>query len=171
MKDFSQYELGQSNDGAIEIGTRDENADAALELIKQATQKIAIISRELDPFVFDQLELVEAMKNVVLNNRHAEVRIIVFEPELISRRGHKLLDISGKLSSFIHFRKAANEYKSFNESVVIADEIGYLFRENYERYRGKVNFNSRRESKSLLDVFNNMWETAKPDPNLRRVLI
>lgn len=171
MKDFSEYELGQSNDGPLEISTRDENAAAALELVKQTTQKIAIISRELDPFVFDQLEFVEAIKNIVLNNRHAEVRIIVFEPELITRRGHKLLDISGKLSSYIHFRKAANEYKSFNESVLIADDIGYLFRENYERYRGKVNFNSRRESKTLLDVFDNMWESAKPDPNLRRVLI
>ncbi|MEM7027159.1 MAG: hypothetical protein AAF410_02905 [Pseudomonadota bacterium] len=171
MKDFSEFQLGQSNDGQLEVTTRNENAAAVLELVKQATQKLAIISRELDPFVFDHLELADAMKDVVLNNRRAEVRIIVFEPELISRRGHKLLDISGKLSSYIHFRKAANEYKSFNESVVIADEIGYLFRENYERYRGKVNFNSRRESKSLLDVFNNMWESAKTDPNLRRVMI
>ena len=68
-------------------------------------------------------------------------------------------------------RKPAPEYKKFNEAVLIADEIGYLFRENVERYKGKVNFNSRRESKYLLEVFDDMWEKAKPDPNLRRMHI
>ena len=171
MIDFSEHRLGVSTEKQIDVSTRDENAAAALELVKQCKQKIAIISRELDPFVYDQLELTDAMKDMILANRFSEVRIIVFEPELISRRGHKLLDLGGKLSSFIELRKASNEYKSFNEAVIIVDEIGYLFRENYERYRGKANFNSRREAKSLLEVFDSMWETAKPDPNLRRVLI
>ncbi|MEQ8938233.1 MAG: hypothetical protein RLT30_05985, partial [Gammaproteobacteria bacterium] len=82
-----------------------------------------------------------------------------------------LLDLGNYLSSFIHFKKVAKEYRSFNEAVLIADEVGYVFRENIERYRGKVNFNSRSESKSLLDVFDNRWEASKPDPNLRRVII
>ncbi len=171
MHDFSQYELGQSTEGAIDISSRQENADAALELIKQCKQKLAIISHELDPFVYDRLEVVEALKQMVLGNRFAEVRILVFEPELIVRRGHKLIDLSGKLSSFVHFRKPSPEYKAFNEAVLIADDVGYLFRENRERYRGKVNFNSRRESKALLDVYESMWNSAKPDPNLRRVHI
>ncbi len=171
MIDFSDYDLGQSTDGAINISTRQENADAALELVSQTRQKISIISTELDPFVYDQPEFVEALRKVVIGNRYAEVRVIVFEAALISRRGHKILDLAGKLSSFIELRKASNEYRSFNEAVMIVDEVGYLFRENRERYKGKVNFNSRRESKALLEVFNAMWETATPDPNLRRVLI
>lgn len=171
MIDFSEHRLGESTEGQIDVSSRDENAQAALELISQSRQKIAIISRELDPFIYDQLELVEAMKKMVLANRFAEVRILVFEPALIVQRGHKLVDLAGKLSSFIHFRKPSPEYKSFNEAVLIADEVGYLYRENRERYKGKVNFNSRRESKHLMDVFEPMWESAKPDPNLRRVLI
>lgn len=171
MMDFSEQVLGKSTTGKITITTRDENAAAALEMIRQAKQKIAIISHELDPYVYDQLEFREALKDMVLNNRFAQVRIIVFKPEVIVRRGHKLLDLGNYLSSFIQFKKVAKEYRSFNEAVLIADEVGFVFRENIERYRGKVNFNSRGESKSLLDVFDNMWEAAKPDPNLRRVII
>ncbi len=171
MLDFSEYELGRSTEGAIQIKTREENAAACLEMVKQCQQKLAIISHDLDPFVYDQFELVEALRKLVTNNRYVEVRILVFEPEKIVRRGHKLIDLAGKISSFIEMRKPSVEYKKFNEAVLIADEVGYVFRENIERYKGKLNFNNRRESKYLLDVFNDMWDKAKPDPNLRRMHI
>ena len=171
MIDFSEQVLGKSTTGQVIITTREENTAATLEMIRQAKQKIAIISQELDPYVYDQLDFREALKQLVLNNRFSEVRIIVFKPEIIVRRGHMLLDLGNRLSSFIRFKKVAKEYRSFNEAVLIADDVGFVFRENIERYRGKVNFNSRSESKSLLDVFDNMWEASKPDPNLRRVII
>jgi hypothetical protein len=171
MHNFADYRLGESTDEPLKVETRQDNAAAALELVKQSTQKLAIISQELDPNIYDQTEFLDALRKLAINNRYVEVRIIVFEPELIVRRGHKLLDLAGKISSFIEMRKVLEKYKSFNESVLIADEVGYLYRESTERYRGKVNFNSRRESKHLLDVFNNMWETATPDQNLRRMHI
>lgn len=171
MQNFSDYILGESTDGDLKIDTRQENADAALELAKQCKYKLAIISKDLDPFVYDQFEFIEALRKIALNGRHAEIRIIVFEPESVVRKGHKLLDLAGKISSYIELRKPSAEYKKFNEAVLIADEVGYLFRENAERYKGKVNFNGRRESKYMLEVFDDMWETAKPDPNLRRMHI
>lgn len=171
MLNFADYTLGESTEEALKISTREENAAAALELVKQSSQKLAIISHELDPNVYDQADFLDVLRKLAINNRYVEVRIIVFEPELIVRKGHKLLDLAGKISSFIEMRKVSSKYKSFNESVLIADEVGYLYRESKERYKGKVNFNSRRESKHLLDVFNNMWETAKSDPNLRRMHI
>ena len=171
MLDFSNYELGKSTQGSLKIETRQENAEATLELVKQCKQKLAIVSHDLDPYIYDQIDLVDAMRKLAIRNRHVEIRILVFEPELVVRRGHKLLDLAGKVSSFIQMRKPSKDYDKFNEAVLIADEVGYLFRENAERYKAKLNFNSRRESKYLLEVFDSMWETAKPDPNLRRMLI
>ncbi len=171
MIDFADYTLGKTTDDAVNITTREENAAAALELVKQAKQKLAIISQELDPHVYDQPDFLEALRKLAIRNRNVEIRIIVFEPELIVRRGHKLIDLATKITSYIEMRKVSEKYKTFNESLLVADRVGYLYRESTERYKGKVNFNSRRESKHLLDVFNEMWETAKPDANLRRVLI
>lgn len=171
MFDFSEYELGKSTQGAFKIDKREENAEAALELVKQSQRKLAIISHDLDPHVYNQDDFLEAVKKLALKNRHAEIRILVFEPEKIVQKGHKLLDLSRKISSFIEIRKPSKDYKKFNEAVLIADEVGYLYRENVERYKAKVNFNSRRESKYLLEVFDEMWETAQSDPNLRRMHI
>lgn len=171
MHDYSEYRLGESSDETLDVISRDDNAEAALELVKQCKQKLAIISHELDPLVYDQADLVEAMRQLALKGRNVEIRIIVFEPELIVRKGHKIIDLAGKVSSFIEIRKIASEFKSFNETLLVADNSGYLYRENLERYKGKLNFNGRRESKHLLEAFNKMWNTAKPDANLRRMHI
>ena len=171
MHNFADYKLGESSDETLNIDTRQENADAALELVKQSKLKLAIISRELDPFAYDQADFLDALRKLALNGRYVEIRILVFEPESILRKGHKLLDLAGKISSYIKILKPSDEYNKFNEAVLIADEVGYLYRENAERYKGKVNFNSPRESKYLLEVFNDMWDKAKPDPNLRRMHI
>ena len=171
MFEFANYTLGKSTEDAISITNREENAEAALELVSQAKQKLSIISQELDPLVYDQVDFIDALRKLAINNRYVQIRILVFDPEIIVRRGHKLLDLAGKISSYIELRKVSDKYRSFNEALLVADEVGYLYRESTERYRGKVNFNGRRESKHLLGVFDTMWETAKPDPNLRRVHI
>ncbi|MCG8378887.1 MAG: hypothetical protein MI865_05345 [Proteobacteria bacterium] len=171
MYNFADYILGESADETLKIETRQENADVALELVKQCQLKLAIISKDLDPFVYDNLEFLEALKSLALRGRHVDIRILIFEPEIVVRRGHKLLDLAGKMSSYVELRKPSPEYNKFDEAVLIADEVGYVFRDNAERYNGKVNFNSPRESKYMLEVFNDMWESAKPDPNLRRMHI
>jgi len=171
MNNLDEYILGESSEDPIKVETRQDNADAALAIVKQCKLKLAIISKELDPFVYDQPEFVEAVRQLALKGRNVDIRILAFEPELIVRRGHKLVDLAGKISSYIDIRKPSSHYKSFNEAVLIADEVGYLFRESADRYKGTLNFNGRRESKYMLDVFNTMWETAKSDPNFRRMHI
>ncbi len=171
MNNLDDYILGESTGEAIKVETRQDNAEAALALVKQCNQKLAIISHELDPFVYNQPEFVEAVRQLALKGRYVDIRILAFEPEIIVRKGHKLVDLAAKISSYIEIRKPSSQYKSFNEAVLIVDEVGYLFRESVERYRGKVNFNGRRESKYMLEVFNSMWDTSKPDPNFRRMHI
>lgn len=171
MHDYADYRLGESTEGAFNIETRQESAEAALELVKQARLKLSIISKDLDPLIYDQADFVEALRKLAIKGRNVDIRILVIEPELIVRKGHKILDLATKISSYIQILKPAEQFKSFNEAVLIADEVGYLFRENAERYNGKVNFNGRRESKYLLDVFDDMWSTAITDPNLRRMHI
>ena len=90
MKKLDEYILGESTSDAIRVETRQENVDAALLLVKQCKLKLAIISHQLDPFVYDQAEFVEAIRQLALKGRYVDIRIIAFEPTLIIRRGHKL---------------------------------------------------------------------------------
>ena len=82
IKDFSNFRLGESGDDTVKIDSREANAAAAVELVKQANRKLAIISQELDQKIYDQPDFLEALKQLALKNRHVEIRIIVFEPEI-----------------------------------------------------------------------------------------
>ena len=168
MINFDEYKLGETEED-IDIDTAEHHRLAALSMVKQGRNTIDIISRELDPHAYNTLDFVEAVKQLVLNNRRSRVRIMVFESLVIRRRGHQLLDLADNLSSFIELRKPSVQYKSFNESLLLVDNAAFLLKLNAERHEGKVNFDDRRQSKVLLEMFDEMWEKAKPDPNLRRM--
>ncbi len=170
MLNLSNYVLAETKQ-ADEINNREENASTAETMAKQATRFIDICSRELDPFIYDQTGLVIAVKKLAISNRHAKIRILLAEPERIIKRGHRLLDLAFDLTSFIELRKLSHENKDFNEGILIADRAGYIHRKNDARYEGKFNFNDLKFSQQLLSKFDDLWETAKPDPNLRRVTI
>ena len=168
MELFENHTLGIEEDD-IAISTSDEHKMAAIRMAQQIRRSVVIISRELDPLVYNLPEFVEAIKRSLLNNRRATVRVIVFEPQTIVRRGHLLLDLAANLPSFIEFRKAGKGYDNFNESLYIADETGYVYRTSAERFDGIINFNDKRKSKVLMDVFEEMWGRATPDSNLRKL--
>lgn len=170
MLNFENHILGVT-DEKIAIDSSSDHRLAALRMTEQAKSNIAIISRELDPPVYNTPEFVQAVKQLVLANRYTHLRAMVFEPQTIMKYGHRLVDLMLDLTSFIEFRVPSFEYDDFNESLFVADETGYILRTNAERYEGSVNFNDKRSSRILMKKFEEMWEKAKPDPNLKRVML
>ena len=167
---FDDYKLAKTST-LIRVETREDNHLAAVRLAQQCMRNLEIISRDLDPSIYDTPDFVDAVKQLALKSRFAKIRILVFEPETIVHHGHRLIDLARHLSSYIELRKASSENKDYNEALIIADEIGFLHRDSTERYEGKLNFNDKRQSKYLLQQFEKLWETGTPDPNLRGLTI
>jgi hypothetical protein len=170
MDKFGHLELGKS-DEAVAIETVQHHRDAAVRMVGQARFNVEIVSRLLDPPVYDTPEFIDALTKLILGRRAVKVRVLVFDPQAVVHRGHRLVDLSGKLSSFIEMRKPGIEHMNFNGSLLMADAKGYILRENAERYEGTVNFHDRAVSKNLLDAFEEMWARGTPDPNLRRMIL
>lgn len=170
MYTFESYQLGEDND-LVQISTSGEQHAAACTMSRQSKREICIISRELDPLAYDVPEFIESVKKMVLAHRGSRLRIIVFEARLIVSRGHLLLDFATNLPSFIEFRTPGKEYKSFNESLFVADNTAYIYRNNSDRFDGTLSFNDRRKAKVFMDVFEEMWNRSTPDPNLRKMTL
>jgi hypothetical protein len=170
MTIFDNSQLGIT-DKEVSIETSEGHLSAATLMTEQCRKHICIISRELDPLVYDVESFVETVKKMLLANRRAKVRILVFESQAISRRGHQLLNLAGKLPSYIEFRRPGKEYDNFNESLFIADGTGYVYRNSATRFEGSINFNDNRKSKTFMDVFEEMWSRSTPDANLRQITI
>ncbi len=170
MNDFADCTLGVTNK-LIDLTSTEENRLAAVRMAQQCVHTLEIVSRLLDPPIFNTTEFIDAVTQIVLKKRNPQIRIIVFDPDTIVRDGHRLVTLAGSLSSFIHIRKAPQEYKHYNESLLIADGAGYIHKLNVDRYEAVANFNDRGQANVLLREFDRMWEKAVPDPNLRRMAI
>ena len=170
MHDFAKYRIGVDQE-TLELATCEENRLVATCMVQQCTRFLDIISRQLDPPIFNTPEFIGALRQLINKKRQPLVRIIVFEPETIVRNGHHLLDLAGRYSSFIELRKASAEFHGYNECLLVADETAYVHRNSASRYEASANFNDRRQSKLYLDNFMTMWNQGSPDPNLRPIKI
>ena len=164
------HELGY-RDEEFQIQTREDNAEAHAHMVSQSRRYLDIISRDLDPHVYDQNEFLDAVKHLAINGSRAQIRIIVFDVNSIIRKGHRLIEMAAKLSSFIEIKKGASQDDDYNDALLVADRTGFILRNDAQRYEARLNFNDKRQSSLYLNEFEDMWQRAKPDPNFRRVLI
>ena len=162
MDEVKDRRLGESTE-LIELSTSDEHREVALALANQATHSVDIVSRHLDPAVYDQAPLLEAIKQMALNHRRSRVRILVKDLQPILTGGHRLAALASRLSSFVEIRVPAVQHKDFNEAFMIVDESGFIHVELADRYEGIANFADRGLAGELRRKFDEMWSVATPD--------
>ena len=155
----------------MELTTSEQNREIALALASQATLNVDIVSRHLDPAIYDQAPFVEAIKQLVLDHRMARVRMLVRDIQPILRDGHRLASLAARLSSFLEIRVPAEQHKDFNQAFMIVDGAGFIHRELADRYEGLADFANRGKVADLQRKFEEMWSIATPDPNFRQMRI
>ncbi len=168
MDSLDNLVLGKSPE-LIELHASEQNLAATTVLVRQATRSVEIVSRQLESAVYDQAELLAAVRRLVLDHRRARVRILVSDPEPLIKDGHRLLALALRLSSFMEIRVLCPEDQDFNQAFLIADQTGYIRRELADRYEGVACFNDRAKAGEMARLFNQLWEPAIQDPNLRQV--
>ncbi len=162
--------LGSAS-GKMELSTSAENREIALALAGQATLSVDIVSRHLDPPVYDQVLFIEAVKRMVLEHRMARVRMLVRDIQPILSSGHRLAHLAARLSTFLEIRVPAEQHKDFNQALMIVDGTGYIHRELADRYEAVADFADRGRASDLQRKFEEMWAIATQDPNLRQMRI
>jgi len=166
--DFSSYELGRDHE-PIEVDTNVAVSGACLALFDKAAREIAIMSRDLDPLVFDNSETSMSLRQFLLGSRRARLRILVQDSESVARKGHRLVELSQRLTSFTEIRVPAPEYKNHNTAFVVVDGTGVVYRGLANRFEATVSFNDRNLARELLRQFDEMWQTSVSAPSLRRM--
>ena len=169
-EDFANLTLKEHSE-TVEIDTSDECRLASLSMARQAARSIDIVSRHLDPLVYDNREFEEALSDLVVGSNRAKVRILVLQPDALVKQGHRLLTLTQRLSSYMDMRVPAREHKDYNAAFMVVDEIGSIYRSHADRYEGLVRFNDRAAAMELERQFEEMWTGAVADANLRRTYL
>jgi hypothetical protein len=165
--DFERFVLKKDSQ-SIAVDTSEACQLAALSMARQAARSIDIVSRQLDPQLYDNQDFCEAVSQLITGSRRACVRALLRNSDAVVKHGHRLVTLSQRLSSFIELRVPAREFDDYNAAFLIVDGTGVIYRTFSDKFEGTVNFNDARKAQELARQFEDMWQTATPDTNLRR---
>jgi hypothetical protein len=168
FRQFTELRLGISGID-IELLTRAETRHATELMVQQCVSTLEIFTRDLDPPLYDQEPFLQALGALCLGNRKARVRILVQDPTPAVKRGHRLIELSRRLSSSIELRQPHPDYSHHNEAFLIADTCGLIQRSLADRYEGTANFNDPVAAQRKLNFFTEVWERSEAHPDLRRL--
>jgi len=165
---FQRDILGQDGH-STDITNCGELKAASLAMVQQCHRSLEIISRHLDPAVYDNDEFSTALRQLALQSQYVRIRILIQDPASLISRGHRLLELAARLSSFFEFRVPGREHQNVNEAVLIADAVGVIHLPVADRYEGQVDFNNHQLAGELRRRFEEIWAKAQPDLNLRQM--
>ena len=160
--------VGESTE-VLEPETSDDCRALSLLMAQQALNRVRIVSRNLDAKLFDDEAFVEAIKQLVLKRSSSRVEIIVKDSGPLMRRGHRLVTLAQRLSSYIEIRRPGRQHRTFNAAYFVVDSCAYIDRTFADRYEGTACFNDPRTARAMLSTFDDMWQAGEPDLNLRRL--
>lgn len=144
---------------------------AAQDLIQQTEQDLRILSVQLDPDVFDNTEITDCISALARKSRYTQIRLLVLESRQLSARGHRLLNLHRRLSSKIALRCSNTPAHDIKESLIIADQSAFIAQSIRDPDKCWGNYNNKPVAQSYIEYFDQLWEHATEDKNLRQLEI
>jgi len=166
--DFEALRLGDDSE-TYHVDSSEEVLLASVAMLSQTRRTLEIVSRHLDPLIYDTVEFSARLQRFIVGAKRASVRIIVMDSTPIIGRGHRVIDLAQRLTSYIELRNPGRQHANYNSAFLLADRIGSVHRILADRFDGVINFNDARAAKSLGEQFEEMWPLATPDLNFRRL--
>lgn len=154
----------------IAVGDREDARAAVLELIGLARRELCVYTRDLDAVLYDTEEALEAFRRIGTAGRGASVRILLQQPSVPLRDGHRLLHLARRLPSVFAFRTPDTEEDlQYPSAFLLNDRRGYYFRTLGSRYEGEAHTYSPGRHAQLQEYFNQVWQRSSPSQELRQL--
>ena len=146
-------------------------AEYTVALCDDAMRHINILSPQLDHAAFDTSELVEALSALARRSRQARVRILISDARPLVTRGHRLLQLARRLPSTVHIRKLEEHPNWNNETLVIKDRDGVLYKPGGSDHDAFYEPDSRVAALRHLELFEELWRFGVEDAELRSLYL
>lgn len=169
-EDFSEFKLGEIYP-ILKADNSTTNSSATLSLISQARRTIDLFTHNFDPRILDTPEIASAISDFVKVSPNSRLRVLLCDPSLAVKQGHRIIELSRKFSSFISIRQTHEEYLSTPFSFLIADKTALLFRPHANEYNAIVNYDTRHDCRHHLEFFNEVWQRSEPVSEIRQLFI
>jgi hypothetical protein len=142
----------------------------SLTLCRQARRKVMLFSHQLDPYSYNNREMAETLKTLLLSSPYASLHILLQDHDPVRQQGHRLLELAQRLSSRVSiFRPLRQEHLSLTANYLIIDEVGFIYQPLSSRPAGTVSLHQPQRARELLHGFQDIWQQSEADSLLRRL--
>lgn len=164
--------IPSQNASRIILTTPQEYRDCAAEMIGKGRRTLRLFSPDLEHDIYDNDDIAQAVLNLARVSRNSEIRILVRDTQPAIKRGHRLLDLSRRLTSIVDIRKFSIEFNELPSHMLLIDGSGVMIRADEQgQDTGFGSFDDRGLNNSLALVFDELWHRSQSDFDLRGVTI
>jgi hypothetical protein len=152
------------------ISTKNEARAAIVDITSRANRGVAILTRDLEPEIYDHDEFLETLKKFLLPRTFARVRVLISDPQRAFKVGNRFVEMGRRLNSYIEFRNI-NAGHDHAEAFCIVDETGIVYRARADSWDGVADTYEPAVARKYLDMFDALWNAsvdenyAKPAPH------
>lgn len=155
-------------DGPHVVADREAAVRTTVQLVATARRRLWIHSRELDPGLFDQPPIIDALRAFAVRGRGNEARVLLHDAVAAQRAHAPLLALAQRLPSVFAFREVADPVdRAIATAFVANDAGGWYFRPLGHRFDGDADLQGGGRARQLADGFRQVWERARPCSELR----
>ncbi|ARN75795.1 GNAT family N-acetyltransferase [Oceanicoccus sagamiensis] len=149
----------------------DNFKQAALDISRQAQKQCRILSYDLDARTFDNNEFRQIFSDLARKSRYTEIRILVVDTAPMVRLSHRLLTLQRRLSSNILIRKTTASPHDIKHNLIITDQCAMICQSMKDPDKIWGNYHNHPVVQSYIEQYDDLWERAKEDKDLRQLEI
>jgi hypothetical protein len=169
---LAAFRLGESETFLRLDGVEDFNR-ATKALLQQARREVYILTPDFEPERYNNMEFRDALSAFMRTSRYTDTRILLGDPTIAVRWGHKVVSLAKRMTSKLQIRQLSEEdFQSLrNEAWIVADDICLLRRDGMDGYQGSLAARAIPHAQRASQRFLELWERAGDIPDFRTLNI
>lgn len=169
MSELADYRIGEKN--SLELDDAEAIKAHSLNLLRQARREIMIYTPDFEHWLYNNDQAYEIIKNFLLEHDRNRLHVLLLDSSRCLREAHVMLPLFERIASRCSLKKPHSYHDIPSASWLIIDKEAVMLRSRPELAKAEIHYSSLLENTRARERFENLWLTAKPDVNLRKMMI
>ncbi|WP_428821221.1 hypothetical protein [Microbulbifer sp. MCCC 1A16149] len=160
-----------ANSEALQLADEDSFREALQQLIGTGRRHLRIYSQSLSRALYNDPITVQGLSEFARSSRYARIQILITDSAPLLLHPHRVLPLVQRLSSRIELKKIQPTSEPTDWEFALADRDQVLQKTDLEKWVGSYHAENPVRVRQLQDIFDQAWLHARPDPEIKRLLL